>query len=81
MTTAKHADGLWTATVYIGPVIENPKAFREMGEVDGADSQGDAEAAGREQHNIGVGRAPAADLIPRMLPIVLFDVSRINASV
>jgi hypothetical protein len=48
VTTAKQEDGRWTATVYIGPVIENPKAFREMGEVDGADSQDDAEAAGRE---------------------------------
>ena len=46
VTAAKHEDGVWTAKVYIGPVIENPKAFREMGEIDGAYSQSDAEAAG-----------------------------------
>jgi hypothetical protein len=44
--TAKRKDGLWAADVCIGPLIGDPTALRQKGEVDGADSEGDAEVAG-----------------------------------
>jgi hypothetical protein len=44
--TAVRNDALWAANVSIEPANGGPTAWREKGEIDGAGSQSDAEAAG-----------------------------------
>ena len=44
----KQQDGLWTANAWIGPIVENPKALRDIQELTGFASQQEAEKAGLE---------------------------------
>ena len=39
-------DRLWTANVWIGPILEIPKALRDMGQLEGYKSRQEAEDAG-----------------------------------
>ncbi len=39
-------DGLWRANVWIGPILEIPKALRDMGDLEGHKSRREAEDAG-----------------------------------
>ena len=42
----KQGDRLWTANAWIGPIVENPKALRDIQELTGFASQQEAENAG-----------------------------------